>query len=225
MVGKVLEWLEKCWNASVAQNSAASVVAVDHFAGGKSLLAATNDGVVKVMDARTAKYVMDLKVSVSPCGLIRGLCAMGDRWVGVGFSSGFISVVDIRTGMFLGNWKAHDGEILQMVSVSDSAFVSSSLDLAVSVWSATDTRLMHHLRTGNEPLHLVSCAWPRGPLISGSTANRISIHASVMNPVKEPALSRLTSDSIKGLICSLAPLPLNKLVLLGSDNGSITLFA
>lgn len=48
-------------------------------------------------------------------GLIRYLAVSpSGRTVAAGFSSGFIVLLDARTGLILKGWLAHDGDILQM---------------------------------------------------------------------------------------------------------------
>lgn len=48
-------------------------------------------------------------------GLIRYLAVSpGGRTIAVGFSSGFIVLLDARTGLVLRGWPAHEGDILQM---------------------------------------------------------------------------------------------------------------
>ena len=48
-------------------------------------------------------------------GLIRSVTVSPDsNWVAVAFSSGIVSVLDVRTGTLLGQRKGHDGDILQV---------------------------------------------------------------------------------------------------------------
>ena len=36
-------------------------------------------------------------------------------FMAVAFSSGFVSVLDLRTGLYLGSWKAHEAEVHEVV--------------------------------------------------------------------------------------------------------------
>ncbi len=48
-------------------------------------------------------------------GLVRCMAVSPDgNTLGVGLSSGVLSMVDIRTGLLLGGWRAHEGEVLQV---------------------------------------------------------------------------------------------------------------
>ena len=48
-------------------------------------------------------------------GSVKCLCVNDSgTWIAAGFSSGFISVLDLRTGILRGQWRAHESEILQV---------------------------------------------------------------------------------------------------------------
>ena len=50
-------------------------------------------------------------------GAIRcGTVSPDAQWVALGFTSGVVSVLDTRTGMLLASFKAHEGEILQVIT-------------------------------------------------------------------------------------------------------------
>lgn len=53
------------------------------------------------------------KISVNATGLIRSIAVpTNGHWVAVGQSSGYLTVIDLRTGQALANWKGHEGEVL-----------------------------------------------------------------------------------------------------------------
>ena len=93
------------------------------------ILAANSEGNITLIDTRSpAASVVDLRVSVSVVGLIRSLCSAPDgSQAAVGHSSGYISLVDLRTGRLRTGIKAHDGEVLTLTS-GNSYYVSTSLD-------------------------------------------------------------------------------------------------
>lgn len=48
-------------------------------------------------------------------GLIRSIAVPTNaHWVAVGQSSGYLTVIDLRTGQALANWKGHEGEVLNI---------------------------------------------------------------------------------------------------------------
>ncbi|CAB3366386.1 Hypothetical predicted protein [Cloeon dipterum] len=186
-----------------------------------SVLAATTDATLKVIDVRTAEYVIEMKVANAAGGLIRciSVCSNGHT-IAVGQSSGHLSLLDIRTGMILASWKGHEGEVLQLATFPGSTVVSSSLDQTVVAWSSENGSLRCVLKGQTEPVHCLNAY--NMELISGTTANRIGVHTAVGEQASFSS-NRLRSDTFKGVLTALAVLPLNRLLLLGSDAGHISL--
>ncbi|CAL4110141.1 unnamed protein product, partial [Meganyctiphanes norvegica] len=185
------------------------------------LVAATTDATLKFIDLRTCSYTHEFKVSTGGAGLVRSIACSGDgRLVTVAHSSGVISVLDTRTGQLLSTWKPHEGEVLCVVWQRGGTFISSALDQTVAVWSVDDTKLKFSLRGPTEPVHLISLYGEE--VITGTTANRIGVHTSV-SPVSSFSSVRLRSDAFRGVLTTMAIVPLNRQLLLGADNGTIRL--
>ena len=90
-------------------------------------------------------------------GLIRSLAVSRDGGqVAVGHSSGYISMLDTRTGRLKTGFKAHDGEVLTLTTINMHHFVSTSLDQLASGWRWDDGRQAAALRVFPEPLHCVA---------------------------------------------------------------------
>ncbi len=145
--------------------------------------------------------------------------------------------MDIRTGLLISSWKGHEGEVLQVNgwtsttsaagSNSNSAqlLISSSLDQSVSVWSVDDGKFKFSLRGFAEPVHCLSMTGS-GELITATTANRIGVHSSLSSgSVGSFTSTKLRSDTFKGVLTAMAVLPLNRMLLLGSDTGGVTLLS
>ncbi|KAL1485747.1 hypothetical protein MTO96_031770 [Rhipicephalus appendiculatus] len=186
-----------------------------------TFLAATSNSTVRFLDARAMRYTHELRVSLGSAGVIRSLAVSpSGNWLAVGHSSGVLSVLDVRTGFMLGSWVAHDGEILQTKAFNDAYFISSSLDHSISVWNAVDTKLHHNLKGATEP---VTCLGIHNAgVVSGTTANKINVHTTIDEKAAFTS-TKLRSETFRGVIASMAVLPLNRLLLLGVDNGSISL--
>lgn len=122
--------------------------------------------------------------------------------------------------MVLASWKGHEGEVLQLVTANDSTVVSSSLDQSVAAWSTDNGNLKFQLKGPTEPVHCLNSYGTE--LISGTTANRIGVHTSVGDHASFSS-NRLRSDTFKGVLTAMGVLPLNRLLLLGSDSGHISL--
>ncbi|XP_034939157.1 WD repeat-containing protein 81 [Chelonus insularis] len=185
------------------------------------LLAATTDLNLHMIDCRTFQYVNELKVAMNPTGLIRCIAiAPSGHWVALGQVSGVLTILDIRTGLIIASWKGHECEILQLEAVNETTIVSSSLDLTIAVWSAIDGKLKFHLKGTTEPVHCMDLY--EHQLITGTTVNRIGVHTSI-EATASFSSSKLKSDVFKGILTAMTVLPLNRLLLLGADNGGITL--
>lgn len=168
-------------------------------------------------------------------------------WLAAGQSSGYITVLDTRTGLVMSTWRAHESEVLQLVAYGENNLISSSLDQTISVWNVHDGRFVHHMkyvftlfpffflfyryllmhfnslylpRGASEPVHCLNLY--NNELISGTTANRIGVHTSVNLDASFYSI-KLRQDAFKGLLTSMTILPLNRLLLLGADSGSISL--
>ncbi|XP_044733359.1 WD repeat-containing protein 81 [Chrysoperla carnea] len=187
-----------------------------------TLLAATTDGTVKIIDARLCSYAQEYKVSTGPGSIIRSLAISSNgNTLGIGHSTGNLSLLDLRSGgKLLASWKAHEGELLQLVVPDSQSLISSSLDQTVSVWNINDGKFKFHLKGATEPVHCLCCY--NNELISGTTANRIGVYSAIDEKVLFSS-NRLRSETFKGVLTSMSILPLNKLLLLGSDGGNICL--
>lgn len=162
------------------------------------------------------------QVQAGPGSLIRSLAITPQgTTLAIGHSTGNLSLLDLRSGGFLlASWKAHEGELLQLSVPDSNLLISSSLDQTVSVWNINDAKFKFHLKGASEPVHCLSCY--NHELITGTTANRIGVYSSVEETAAFSSC-RLRSETFKGVLTSMAFLPLNKLLLLGSDTGNINL--
>ena len=72
----------------------------------------------------------------------------------------------------------------------------------------------------SEPVHCLELLG--NELVWGTTANRIGVHSSI-EPSANYNATKLRNDSLKGVLTSVAILPLTRLILLGADSGAISL--
>lgn len=205
---------------SQLENSKSAVSIVRTLPGpSTAVVCATTDATLKVIDARTCTYTHDLKLPGTVNTFIRCLCVSpSGRWVACGLASGHLTVIEPRTGMPIAHWKAHDGEVLRLAAVDEKRLLSSGLDQVTAIWGANDGELVMHLKGTTEPVHCLSVH--NQEVITGTTNNRIGVHSLQDSSYNS---SKLRADSFKGVLTSMAVLPLNRLLLLGSDNGTITL--
>ena len=188
---------------------------------GHVIVGAATDGTVRLLDTRVAgSSPAELKVSMGSAGLIRSL-AVNDsgQLIAVGHSSGYISILDIRTGKVKFGYKAHDGEVLTLTNINRN-FVSTSLDQLSSGWN-WEGRQAASLRSLPEPVHCVS-SFNQSQVIMGTSANRLIVQSSVETD-SPSSVHKLKADMIKGNLSQMAALNLNKLLLLATDSGNIHL--
>ena len=184
------------------------------------IVAASSEGSLGIIDTRCEK-VVDLKISHGFVGLIRSVCCSPNgNQAAVGHSSGYISMIDLRTGKIRSNMKVHDGEVLTLSS-GGTYFVSTSLDQTASVYQWEDSKLWTSLKTPAEPLHCV--ATYQDQIVSGSTSHKVSVHSIYKDRETSTVVSKLRSDILRGNLIQMEILPLNRLLLLGTDMGGIHL--
>ena len=53
----------------------------------------------------------------------------------------------------------------------------------------------------------------------------VRVRVTTYNPYKHSTCTKLRTDNFKGGVSTLATLPLNKLMVLGSDTGNISMFS
>ncbi|CAG5032848.1 unnamed protein product [Parnassius apollo] len=185
------------------------------------LVAATTDATLRLVDARAANCSHELKLAGAATTFIRCMCICASgAWVACGLAGGHVAVLDTRSGRPLAAWRAHDAEVLRLAAVDDHRLLSSGLDQVTALWRVDDGELIAHLKGSTEPVHCLSVYY--NELISGTTNNRIGVHTSLDQDASFSS-TKLRSDTFKGVLTCMSVLPLNRLLLLGSDNGSISL--
>ncbi|XP_048586310.1 WD repeat-containing protein 81 isoform X1 [Nematostella vectensis] len=192
----------------------------------QSVVVGTSEGTVRFIDVRQRAFVQEWKTTTSNvAGSIRDICCGPDnRWVAIGFSSGLVSVLDVRGGLLRSQRRAHTSDVLQVRALSSNSLVTSSVDQGLSMWKDDGQRLKS-LKGHVDPLHLLIVL--KNDVISASSTNRIGLHQTGEGYDDElPYTSyKLPVEVFRGNITSLGYLPLNRLLLLGSDTGNITLCA
>lgn len=112
------------------------------------VLAGTAEASVKIIDARSMQYVNEWRVSTNTQNNATVRCmtvAPSGNWLAVGLSSGYIVMLDTRTGMIMNSWRRMECDILQLAAPNDQQLISSALDHSLAVWHAHDGNLHYQL--------------------------------------------------------------------------------
>nr|BAT46564.1 WD repeat domain 81 [Tokudaia muenninki] len=188
-----------------------------------SITMASSDSTLRFVDCRKPGLQHEFRLGggLNP-GLVRSLAVSpSGRSVVAGFSSGFMVLLDTRTGLVLRGWPAHEGDILQIKAVEGNMLVSSSSDHSLTVWKELEQKPTHHYKSASDPIHTFDLYGSE--VVTGTVANKIGV-CSLLEPPSQ-ATTKLSSENFRGTLTSLALLPTKRHLLLGSDNGIIRLLA
>uniref|UniRef100_A0A8C6V6F1 WD repeat domain 81 n=2 Tax=Elapinae TaxID=42168 RepID=A0A8C6V6F1_NAJNA len=188
-----------------------------------SISIASADSVLRFIDHRKPGWQQEFRLASGPnAGLIRCLAVSpSGRSVAAGFSSGFMVLLDTRTGLIQKAWSAHEGDILQVKATEGNVLVSSSSDHSLTVWKDLEPKPLQVYKSASEPVHTFDLYGHE--VVAGTVANRISVYA--FQGPSAPGPTKLSSENFRGTLTSLALLPTKCHLLLGSDNGTVRLLA
>ncbi|XP_071994220.1 WD repeat-containing protein 81 isoform X1 [Engystomops pustulosus] len=185
----------------------------------------SSDSILRFIDPRKPGLQHEFKLASNVnAGLIRYLAVSPNgRSVVAGYSSGFIILLDTRTGLVLRGWPAHEGDILQMKAADGNLIVSSSSDHSLTVWKELEQKPLHQFKSNSDPIHALDLYGSE--IITGNVANKIGIYSLLDSSSQPNSTTKLSSENFKGTLTNLAVLPTKRLLLLGSDNGVVRLLA
>uniref|UniRef100_A0A8C9L6M5 WD repeat-containing protein 81 n=1 Tax=Pavo cristatus TaxID=9049 RepID=A0A8C9L6M5_PAVCR len=190
-----------------------------------SISVASADSVLRFIDHRKPGLQHEFRLASGVnAGLIRCLAVSpSGRSVMAGFSSGFIVLLDTRTGLIMRGWPAHEGDILQIKAAEGNVLISSSSDHSMTVWKELEQKPLHHYKSASEPIHAFDLY--SNEVVTGTVANKIGVYSMLESSALPVSTTKLSSENFRGTLTSLAVLPMKCHLLLGSDNGVIRLLA
>ncbi|KAK1204606.1 WDR81 protein, partial [Pygoscelis papua] len=190
-----------------------------------SISVASADSVLRFIDHRKPGLQHEFRLASGvSAGLIRCLAVSPNgRSVMAGFSSGFIVLLDTRTGLIMRGWPAHEGDILQIKATEGNVLISSSSDHSLTVWKELEQKPLHHYKSASEPIHAFDLYG--NEVVTGTVANKIGVYSMLESSALPISTTKLSSENFRGTLTSLAVLPTKCHLLLGSDNGVIRLLA
>ncbi|NXX78518.1 WDR81 protein, partial [Urocolius indicus] len=190
-----------------------------------SISVASADSVLRFIDHRKPGLQHEFRLASGvSAGLIRCLAVSpSGRSLMAGFSSGFIVLLDTRTGLIMRGWPAHEGDILQIKAAEGNVLISSSSDHSLTVWKELEQKPLHHYKSASEPIHAFDLYGNQ--VVTGTVANKIGVYSMLESSALPISTTKLSSENFRGTLTSLAVLPTKCHLLLGSDNGVIRLLA
>uniref|UniRef100_A0A3B4UDQ1 WD repeat-containing protein 81 n=1 Tax=Seriola dumerili TaxID=41447 RepID=A0A3B4UDQ1_SERDU len=191
-----------------------------------SVVFGSADSVLRFIDPRKPGLQHEFRLAYNnlSAGLIRYLAVSpSGRTVAAGFSSGFIVLLDARTGLVLKGWPAHEGDILQMKAAEGNLVISSSTDYTLTVWKDLENKPIRQYKSQSDPIHAFDLYGSE--IVTGTVANKIGVYSMADISLSPVSSTKLSSENFRGTLTSLAVLPTKRLLLLGSENGAIRLLA
>ncbi|XP_028274538.1 WD repeat-containing protein 81 isoform X2 [Parambassis ranga] len=191
-----------------------------------SVVFGSADSVLRFIDPRKPGLQHEFRLAYNnvSAGLIRYLAVSpSGRTVAAGFSSGFIVLLDARTGLVLRGWPAHEGDILQMKAAEGNLVISSSTDYTLTVWKDLEHKPLRQYKSQSDPIHAFDLYGSE--IVTGTVANKIGVYSMADISMSPVSSTKLSSENFRGTLTSLAVLPTKRLLLLGSENGAIRLLA
>lgn len=184
------------------------------------IAASPSDTLIRFVDVRSCRLSHHFKSTIVSTGQVKSI-AVGDDgcYMAVAFTSGFVSCLDVRTGAYLGSWKAHEAEIHEMKVIGER-LVTCAMDGGMSLWSFPAGKLLGHFRGLSENQRWLQ--HHNNTILTATPSQRINCH-SLTHPSTARNQVKLKSDLIKGNLTCFSALPLNHLLLLAADNGDVTL--
>ncbi|XP_077421859.1 WD repeat-containing protein 81 [Vanacampus margaritifer] len=191
-----------------------------------SVVFGSADSVLRFIDPRKPGLQHEFRLAYNniSAGLIRYLAVSPTgRTVAAGFSSGFIVLLDARTGLVLRGWPAHEGDILQMKAAEGNLVISSATDYTLAVWKDLEHKPLRLYKSQSDPVHALDLY--ASEIVTGTMANKVGVYSAADISLSPVSSTKLSSENFRGTLASLAVLPTKRLLLLGSDNGAIRLLA
>ncbi|XP_026154391.1 WD repeat-containing protein 81 [Mastacembelus armatus] len=191
-----------------------------------SVVFGSADSVLRFIDPRKPGLQHEFRLAYNnlSAGLIRYLAVSpSGRTVAAGFSSGFIVLLDARTGLVLKGWPAHEGDILQMKAAEGNLVISSSTDYTLTVWKDLENKPIRQYKSQSDHIHAFDLYGSE--IVTGTVANKIGVYSMADISLSPVSSTKLSSENFRGTLTSLAVLPTKRLLLLGSENGAIRLLA
>ncbi|XP_063677506.1 WD repeat-containing protein 81-like isoform X2 [Bolinopsis microptera] len=192
------------------------------------IIQGTSDSTLRTFDTRVKDgVVMEWKVAtpLRSVQIIKALqCDPTGTWVAAGFSSGTIHVLDLRVGVMMHAFRPHQQDVTNIICGDSGDVFTSSNDTNVSVchWKRART-----FTEGHQPDYKYQ-GYRDGVngmcLLDDDLITCANYRITTISPAGN-STTKLRSDLFRGGVSAMTVSPLNKLVVVGSDSGSLRLLS
>ncbi|KAG9306186.1 hypothetical protein G9A89_016090 [Geosiphon pyriformis] len=176
------------------------------------ILGGLSDNTLTFLDTVNHSSLHKWKCSTGFSGSIRAISVNNsETLIAVGYSSGMISLIDSRTGMIVGSWKAGDTDIIHLKFYSSGYLISCApADHVICIWDTDTMSLIKTIRVSSD---IVALNMYKDELITINNSNTIAF--TPLNENLYAYSSKFRSSTIKSSITSLGILPINQLLVIG----------
>ena len=192
---------------------------VSHIAfakGGRLLVTAGGDGLLKVWDGATFEVKRSVELSDGPAFSV---AVLGDKAL-IGHENGRIGLWHLDLGMRLKSFKRNDAPITALAFAGPNRFLAGAADWTVSLWDMAAPAVALHTFEGHERDVLAVAYQPKAGLIASASADRTALiwEAKSLSLVRRYPRQR-------SFITAIAFSPREDAVLIGTLNGDISLYS
>ncbi|CAG8522522.1 4819_t:CDS:10 [Paraglomus occultum] len=186
------------------------------------LVGGLSDTTVTFFDTFNHCLLHTWRSSAAFVGTIKVVCTNpAETLIAVGFSSGVVSLLESRTGMLVGSWKAGDTDIIHLRFFANNYLVTCAPDdHVICIWDTDTVTLIKTIRLTSD---IVALNMYKDELITINNSNTITF--TPLNENFQAYSSKFRSSTIKSSITSLSILPVNQLLVLGCMEGDLFLYA
>ncbi|KAK9767412.1 hypothetical protein K7432_002813 [Basidiobolus ranarum] len=189
----------------------------------RQIIGATGDSTITVMDINSLCLLHSWKSSTITTGTIRIIAVNpSETLVAIGYSTGNVSLIETRTGALVSVWKAADSDITSLKFYTDEFIVTcAASDHMISVWNTNCLELVKTIKVNQDIIALDRFKDEIITINSDSSISFISLNETQLQSYS----SKFRTGIIKSAITSFGIVPENQLLLFGSSEGEIHLYA
>jgi len=193
---------------------------------GRALVSGTALGTINFSDLRTRSETCEWKLPSNQSGQPKCICIdTATNIVAVGQNTGYITLIDLKSGLLLHTWRAHDGHVamLKAHAMHDNHFiVSCSNDRSLVLWNITKSLPMLEKTFKGHRDPIQSFDFHNNDLLSVAGHKLAAGSLESADSVVTLQRMRMQKSSLKpNQLTTINVLHNHQLILIGSEDGNI----